>query len=86
MNMKTLIVQMKCKLGEAYNVGAFVADNVAECQIYSISGAYDLLAIVNFENDVDPGVFVTKRLHHVPGILETNTIIAFNAFTPSVKI
>jgi len=83
MNMKTLIVQMKCKLGEAYNVAAFVADNVAECQIYSISGAYDLLAVVNLENEIDPGVFVTKRLHQVPGILETNTIIAFNAFTPS---
>jgi DNA-binding Lrp family transcriptional regulator len=84
-NMKTLIVQIKCKLGEAYNVAAFMADNMAECGIYSISGAYDLLAIVNLEDDVDPGVFVTKRLHTVPGITETNTMIAFNAFTPSVK-
>jgi DNA-binding Lrp family transcriptional regulator len=84
--VKTLIVQMKCKLGEAYNVAAFVVDHVAECQIYSISGAYDLLAIVNLENDVDPGMFVNKRLHTVPGIVETNTMIAFNAFTPSVKI
>jgi DNA-binding Lrp family transcriptional regulator len=83
--MKTLIVQMKCKLGEAYNVAAFVVDNVAQCQIYSISGAYDLLAIVNLENDVDPGMFVNKRLHSVPGIVETNTMIAFNAFTPSTK-
>jgi DNA-binding Lrp family transcriptional regulator len=84
--MKTLFVQMKCKLGEAYNVAAFVADNVAQCHIYSVSGAYDLLAIVNLEDDVDPGVFVTKRLHSVPGIMETNTIIAFNAFTPSAKV
>jgi len=82
-NVKTLIVQIKCKLGESYNVAAFVADNITQCQIYSISGAYDLLAVVNLENEIDPGVFVTKRLHQVPGILETNTIIAFNAFTPS---
>ncbi len=81
--MKTLFVQIKCKLGEAYNVAAFVADHVAECQVYSISGAYDLFVIVNLEKDIDPGVFVTKRLHSVPGIVETNTIIAFNAFTPS---
>ena len=84
--MKTLIVQIKCKLGEAYDVAAFVVDNVAQCQIYSISGAYDLLAIVNLEDDVDPGVFVNKRLHSVPGIAETNTMIAFNAFTPSGKV
>jgi DNA-binding Lrp family transcriptional regulator len=84
--MKTLIVQIKCKLGEAYDVAAFIADHVEQCQIYSISGAYDLLAIVNLENEVDPGVFVTKRLHSVPGISETNTMIAFNAFTPSAKL
>lgn len=83
--MKTLIVQIKCKLGEAYNVAAFVADNIQECQIYSISGAYDLLALINLENDVDPGVFVTKKLHAVPGIADTNTMIAFNAFTPKGK-
>jgi hypothetical protein len=84
--MKTLIVQIKCKLGEAYRVAAYIADNVAQCQIYSISGAYDLLAIVNMDNDVDPGVFVNTRLHNVPGIADTNTTIAFNAFTPSKKI
>jgi DNA-binding Lrp family transcriptional regulator len=81
--MKTLIVQIKCQLGEAYEVAAYIADNIAQCQIYSISGAYDLLAIVNLESDVDPGVFVNKRLHKVPGIMETNTMLAFNAFTPS---
>jgi len=84
--MKTVIVQIKCKLGVAYDVAAYIADNVAQCQIYSISGAYDLLAIVNLENDIDPGVFVNSRLHAVPGIADTNTMIAFNAFTPSKKL
>jgi len=84
--VKTLIVQIKCQLGEAYNVAAYVADNIAQCQIYSISGAYDLLAIVNLDHDVDPGVFVTRRLHKVPGITDTNTMIAFNAFTPSATL
>ncbi len=84
--MNTLIVQIKCKLGQAYEVAAFIADHVSQCQVYSISGAYDLLALVNLEPDVDPGVFVNKRLHAVPGIVETNTMIAFNAFTPSAKV
>jgi esterase/lipase superfamily enzyme len=84
--MKTLIIQIKCKLGVAYDVAAFIADNVAQCQIYSISGAYDLLAIVNLDNDIDPGVFVNTRLHSVPGIADTNTMIAFNAFTPLKKV
>ncbi len=84
--MKTLIVQIKCKLGEAYNVAAFIVDNVAQCQMYSTSGTYDLLAIINLDDDVDPGIFVNKRLHTVPGITETNTTTAFNAFTPSAKL
>jgi hypothetical protein len=78
--MKTLIVQIKCQLGEAYNVAGYIVDNVAEAYIYSISGPYDLLAIFNLDDDVDPGVFINTQLHKVPGIAETNTMIAFNAF------
>jgi len=84
--MKTLIVQIKCQLGEAYNVAAYIIDNVNQCQMYSISGDYDLLAIINLDEDIDPGVFINKRLHAVPGIVGTNTMIAFNAFTPSAKV
>ena len=84
--MKTLIVQIKCKLGEAYNVAAYIADNILECEIYSISGAYDLLAICKLDNEVDPGVFVNKKLHSVPGVADTNTMIAFNAFTPPPRV
>ena len=84
--MKTLIVQMKCALGEAYNVAAYIVDNVTGCQIYSISGPYDLLALINLDDEVDPGMFVTQKLQKVPGIAETNTMLAFNAFTPSANL
>lgn len=80
--MKTLIVQIKCQLGEAYNVAAYIIDKVIPCHIYSISGHYDLLAIINLDDEIDPGVFVNTKLHKVPGIGETSTMIAFNAFTP----
>ncbi len=84
--MRTLIVQIKCNLGQAYDVAAYIADNIHECQIYSISGAYDLLAVINLDDGIDPGMFVNKRLHAAPGIRETNTIIAFNAFTPKSRV
>lgn len=80
--MKTLIVQIKCELGQAYDVAAYIIDNVTPCHIYSISGAYDLLAVINLEDDTDPGIFVTHKLQKVPGIRDTSTMIAFNAFTP----
>ncbi|MBU6448295.1 MAG: Lrp/AsnC family transcriptional regulator [Rhodospirillales bacterium] len=80
--MKTLIVQIKCELGRAYDVAAYIMDNVTPCHIYSISGAYDLLAIINLDDEQDPGIFINKNLHKVPGIRDTDTMIAFNAFTP----
>ena len=69
--MLTLIVQIKCELGRAYDVAAYIVDEIVGCQIYSVSGAYDLLAM-----------FVNKKLHSVPGVRDTCTTIAFNAFNP----
>ncbi|MBU6398246.1 MAG: Lrp/AsnC family transcriptional regulator [Rhodospirillales bacterium] len=80
--MRTLIVQIKCELGCAYDVAAYIMDNVIPCHIYSISGAYDLLAIINLDGEQDPGVFINKHLHKVPGVKDTYTMIAFDAFTP----
>lgn len=80
--MKTLIVQIKCELGQAYDVAAYIIDNVTPCQIYSISGGFDLLALINLDDEVDIGIFVNQQLHKVPGIKDTSTMIAFNAFTP----
>jgi DNA-binding Lrp family transcriptional regulator len=80
--MKTLIVQIRCKLGTAYEVAAYIVDNVREGEIYSTSGLYDLMAIFHLEDGTDPGIFINKKLHAVPNIVETNTTIAFNAFTP----
>ena len=80
--MKTLIVQIKCALGQAYDVAAYIIDNVTPCQIYSISGRYDLMALINLDDEVDIGMFVNQHLHKVPGVRDTSTMIAFNAFTP----
>lgn len=80
--MLTLIVQIKCELGQAYDVAASIVDDLVGCQIYSVSGSYDLLAIVYLPKSEDPGIFVNKRLHSIPGVKDTCTTIAFNAFNP----
>ena len=83
--MRTLIVQIKCKPGTTYDVAAAIIDDIQEGQIYSVSGAYDLLAIFTLGAGIDPGVFINKRVHTIANIVDTNTTIAFNAFTPSNK-
>ncbi|HKK29470.1 MAG TPA: Lrp/AsnC ligand binding domain-containing protein [Alphaproteobacteria bacterium] len=79
--MQTIFVQIKCELGEAYNVAAEVVETVAEAsEVHSISGQYDLMVKCYLGNEADIGHFVTERLQRLPGIKDTFTLIAFKAF------
>lgn len=49
-------------------------------EVYSTSGAYDLLAKVMVENFDQLGEIIPQKLHAIPGIRETYTLITFNAF------
>ena len=80
--MRTLYVLIKCKLGTAYKVAAQIIDEVEETNsVYSISGAFDLIAQFRLEADADIGRFVNEKVHAVPDLVDTQTIICFNAFT-----
>ncbi|MBW4022920.1 MAG: Lrp/AsnC family transcriptional regulator [Proteobacteria bacterium] len=82
--MKSIFVQIKCDLGQAYAVAAFLADEFENAsQIYSTSGHYDLLVQFRLEDGQDPGLFVNDRLHKVAGVKDTYTIMVFDAFTPA---
>ena len=81
--MKSIFVQIKCDLGRAYDVAAQLSDEFDNAsQIYSTSGHYDLLVQFRLQDGQDPGVFINERLHKVPGIKDTYTIMVFDAFTP----
>lgn len=81
--MNAIFVQIKCELGRAYEVAAELADEFDNAsQIYSTSGHWDLLVQFRLEEGQDPGLFVNDRLHKVPGIRDTYTIMVFDAFTP----
>lgn len=81
--VRTIFVQIKCRPGEAYDVAARIADSVeSTAEIYSTSGRFDLLAKFNLNSGSDPGLFVTSVVQRIEGIVDTYTIIGFNAFTP----
>ncbi|WP_284944794.1 Lrp/AsnC ligand binding domain-containing protein [Acidisoma cladoniae] len=81
--MRSIFVQIKCVLGQAYAVAAILADDFENAsQIYSTSGHYDLLVQFRLSEGEDPGLFVNNVLHKVPGIKDTYTIMVFDAFTP----
>jgi DNA-binding Lrp family transcriptional regulator len=79
--MRTIFVQVKCELGEAYNVAGELVENVeGVSEVYSISGNYDLMLKCYLDDDQDIGHYVTERIQRVSGIKDTFTIIAFKAF------
>ena len=85
--MRTIFVMIKCHLGKAYEVAGELVDSIEQVpSVYSTSGDYDLMAQFHLDDDQDIGSFVNEKVHKVEGILDTKTIICFNAFTPDAGI
>lgn len=79
--MRAIYVQIKCAMGEAYRVARQAVDQIEELsEIYSTSGQYDLLAKFYLDPGQDIGLFVTDRVQTLPGVVDTYTLITFNAF------
>ncbi len=80
--MQTLFIQVKCELGKSYDVAAAAVETVDEVsEVHSTSGHYDLMLTCYLEDDVDIGHFVNKKIHALPGIKDTYTIIGLKAFS-----
>ena len=79
--MRAIFVQIKCEMGQAYRVAREAADTVTEMsELFSTSGQYDLLGKFYLDADQDIGLFVTEKIQTLPGVKDTYTLIAFNAF------
>lgn len=79
--MQNIFVQIKCELGKVYDVAESLVDNLEEAEdVYSVSGAFDLMVKFHLSDDADIGRYVNERVQTIPGIKDTFTIMAFKAF------
>jgi DNA-binding Lrp family transcriptional regulator len=78
--MTPFFVQIKCELGKAYQVANELAEAEIASEIYSTAGDYDLLVKFYVDAGTDIGHFVNEKVHCIPGIKDTYTIITFKAF------
>ncbi|CAN1506900.1 Transcription regulator AsnC/Lrp, ligand binding domain containing protein [Rhabdaerophilaceae bacterium] len=78
--MQTFFVQIKCKLGQTYEVATALADAEIASEIYSTAGHYDILAKFHLDDNKDIGHFVGQKVQVLPGIQDTLTVITFKAF------
>lgn len=78
--MQTFFMQIKCKLGQTYQVATDLAEAEIASEIYSVAGHYDILAKFYVDDGVDIGHFVAQKVQKLPGIQDTLTLITFKAF------
>jgi len=79
--LRTIFIQVKCELGQAYKVAEDAVETIEQVsEVHSISGQYDLLLKCYLEDEDDVGHFVTEKIQTLPGIKDTFTLIAFKAF------
>jgi len=54
-------------------------DGISE--VYSVSGKYDLIAVVRVQSNEELSDLVTKKLLKINSILRTETMLAFKAYS-----
>ncbi len=79
--MITAIVQVRCSRDLIPQTAEAIAGIPGIAEVYSVSGDYDLMAILKVKNYDDIAAVVTEQMVNIPGIVRTNTISAFRVYS-----
>jgi DNA-binding Lrp family transcriptional regulator len=78
--MKFAFVLVKCDLGRLEEVANAVMEIDGVSEVHSVTGPFDLLVKLYAPTYDDFGDVIPGRLQKVPGVRETETLLAFRAF------
>ncbi len=79
--MVTAIVFIKAEVARIPEVAETVAGLTGVSEVYSVTGAIDLIAIIRVSRHDQIAEVVADQLNKVEGILSTETHIAFRAYS-----
>ena len=79
--MVTSIILMNVERALVNDIAEQLADRSEISEVYSVSGSYDLVAIVRVPNNDDLAKLVTEHLPQIDGIIHTETMLAFRAYS-----
>jgi len=79
--MITAIVFVSAEVDRIGEVAEAIAALDGVTEVYSVTGAIDLIAIARVRSHDDIAAVVADRLNKVDGVLETETHIAFRAYS-----
>jgi DNA-binding Lrp family transcriptional regulator len=79
--MVTAIVFVKAEVAQIPEVAEAIAALPGVSEVYSVTGTIDLIVIVRVAGHDQIADVVADRLNKVPGVLSTETHIAFRAYS-----
>jgi DNA-binding Lrp family transcriptional regulator len=79
--MITAIVMIDAATDAIPEVAEAVAELDGVSEVYSVAGDVDLIAVVRVREFEQIAEVVAGRINKVPGVLETDTHIAFRAYS-----
>jgi len=77
----TAIVLIDAATDAIPEVAAAVADLEGVSEVYSVAGDVDLIAVVRVREFDQVAEVIAGRINKVPGVLETDTHIAFRSYS-----
>ena len=79
--MVTALILLTVKRGRVNEVAERLAGLDGITEVYSVAGRYDLAAVVRVPRNDELADLVTRQMVEIDGIMETETLIAFRAFS-----
>jgi len=79
--MITAIVTINCEMGKVDIVAEALVDLDSVGEVYSVSGAFDVLAILRVREYDSLAKAVSQDIAGIDGIIRTNTHMAFRTYS-----
>ncbi|MBM9464350.1 Lrp/AsnC ligand binding domain-containing protein [Aeromicrobium sp. YIM 150415] len=79
--MITAIVFIEAEVSQISEIAQQIAEISGVSEVYSVTGELDLIAMVRVRSHDEIARVVPDRINKVPGVLSTQTQIAYRAFS-----
>lgn len=79
--MITTVVLATCDVHQIPETAQAVADIAEVTEVYSVAGDYDLVIMVRVREHDDLARVVSEGIAKIPGIVKTQTLVAFKVYS-----
>lgn len=79
--MVSAIVLINAQRGEVNETAQRLLEIEGVAEVYSVTGEYDLVALLRFQNYEDLANVVTQHMQKLSSIVKTHTLMAFQCYS-----